>query len=84
METVWQRNTGTYNCIRSSTKYTTFNEYRQINLLIVDCLLGKGFGCVWRDDMVEGFYLCGLLQHYWAKGRGNGHFGMLKKVLLIN
>lgn len=34
--------------------------------------------------MVEGFYLCGLLQHYWAKGRGNGHFGMLKKVLLIN
>lgn len=54
------------------------------NLLIVDCLLGKGFGCVWRDDMVEGFYLCGLLQHYWAKGRGNGHFGILKKVLFIN
>lgn len=32
--------------------------------------------------MVEGFYLCGLLQHYWAKGRGNGHFGMLKKGLV--
>lgn len=31
------------------------------NFLIVDCLLGKRFGCVWRDDMVEGFYLCGLL-----------------------